>query len=539
MIKKLTIKNLAVIKETEIDFNNGYCVLTGETGAGKTLIIGAIELLLGGRADTNQIRTGEKSALVEGVFQFKAKLHMVRRKITSSGRSYAWFDDSRISMTELADKTTGFADLLGQHEHQVLLDSTSHINLLDNYCGLKKEIEIYKTKYSEFESNLTRLKKLDNEIARERELANLREFEIEELGKANLDIEEFEENRDVLKRIESSEKILENTSFIQNLIDEDENSILSVLAMAEKSAREISDIVEECTQIIEFLETAQVNINEAARLAEDIAESIDVDPEYAEQLRVRQMQIVRLTRKYNRSLPDLLDYLQELENDQSNLENLKLQKQALLKDNNQLMKELVDLANVLSERRSVGAIEMQKEIARELQPLGMEKVEFEVKFQSKLDENGPLEMDGNKYALLPTGAETAEFYISPNPGEGLKPLVSIVSGGELSRIMLVLKKISIEKNPTSTLVFDEVDSGIGGDTGKAVASVLKELSEKQQIIVVTHLPQIARRADYHYVIKKKKIDNRTEVLVRNITDEEIIEELERMHGGDVKLISRM
>jgi len=530
-LEKITIKDLAVINRADIVLDGGFCVLTGETGAGKSLVVSAIELLLGGRADTNRVRTGSDEANIEGVFEVDGKKINIRRRITASGRSYAYIDDSPVNLKELAARTEKFADLLGQHEHQALLDPASHVVFLDSYAGHADLANSYREDFEIYTNSLSELKRLEKDIERAREQAKLRDFELRELRDAELDPEQYEELSAKLKRIEAAETILEHSNTAREVLTEGENNIQGFLAIAERAIQGLSGIVPESEQVLELLETAFAATAEASDATEKIAQSVEVDHTEADQLRGRQMFIQRLCRKYNRNIEELIEYLAELEKSAVAVEELEDRQDKLRKKLEKLERTLSERAGELTKSRAEAAPSLADDIATSLAPLGMDNVRFTVRFDRKPDPNGPISMDGKNYALLPSGAEEAEFLISPNPGEDIRPLATIVSGGELSRIMLALKSLIMTEEPTGILVFDEVDTGIGGDVGHAVGEALCKLAQHQQLLVVTHLPQIARRAQTHFVVDKFEEGGRTKVNIRKVTGEEREKEFARMHGS--------
>lgn len=534
MLKYLKISNLAVIDKAEFDFGEGFCVLTGETGAGKSLVVGAIELLLGGRSDSSRVRTGEKEAVIEGVFVEDGVETIVRRKISESGRSYAWLNDLPVTIAELKDRTAKFADLLGQHEHQILLDPEIHIEFLDIYGGHKSLAEDYKRDFQQLDLLHRELKRLNGKIDEAEKNARLREYEIQELEAASLDIEEYDELNSTMRRIESSETILENANEAYRQISGGEQNAISNVVAAQKKIDDLTGLVPECEIIGELLETALVALEEAAREIDDVAQSADVDSEEAERMRCRQMALQRLCRKYNRTMEALIEYREELKNEAGDIETLHREREELKKTIDELRETLAEKAIELSMKRQTAAPELSAEIAEVLAPLSMDKVIFEVNFTRTKSPEGPAVINGEKYALLPTGIETAEFYISTNPGEDLRPLANIVSGGELSRIMLALKTLFIEQELSGMLVFDEVDTGIGGDIGRHVGRALANLAKSKQLLVITHLPQIARLADSHYVIYKYEDNGRTRVRVGEVSGKTREGELERMHGWEME-----
>ncbi|RKZ31924.1 DNA repair protein RecN [bacterium] len=538
MLRLLKIDNLAIIEHAELELDGGFSVLTGETGAGKTLVVGAIELLLGGRADSKKVRTGTSETNIEGKFDINGKKIEIRRKITASGRSYAWINDSPVNISELESRTAAFADLLGQHEHQELLDPDSHIGFLDSYAGNKELADSYREDYELFTEAVSQLKRLDRKIEQAVENARLREFELRELTEAGLDIDELESIDERLRRIEASERILASAGAARDALTESNTNALSLLTVAEKAIRGIHDVVEESAHIIELIETAQVAVSEASRTADEVAQSVDVDPEEAEQFRGRQALIQRLCRKYNRDVRSLIIYRDELEKGAENIEELKTEREKLQNTVDSLLRDLTERAKRLSQLRRKAAPVLASDISKALVPLGMDNVRFRVDFKMEPDPKGPVEIGGDHYALLPTGAESVEFLISPNPGEELRPLASIVSGGELSRIMLALKTLIIDDDSPAIMVFDEVDTGIGGDVGHAVGEALAELAKRRQLLVITHLPQIARRADSHFVIEKLEEKGRTKVNLRKVKDVEQKAELARMHGEEVEVVSK-
>lgn len=536
MLRKLYIENLAVIEKVEFDLDDGFCVFTGETGAGKSLIVGAIEMLLGGKADITKIRTGADEAIIEGHFQNSDEMIKIRRKVLSTGRSYAWFNDEPISLRDLASRTEKIADLLGQHEHQVLLNPTSHIDYLDKFAGLENRARDYKEGFNRLEEINSKLNFLDRQIERAEEQAKLREFELAELRSARLDLNEWNDLSTSLKKLEESEKILDRANRIREAFSEGEPNVQNLLGIVEKSVADMRGIVPECAQFDELLETAHAVVAEISHIADEIISSMDIDPDQVEELRTRQAFLQRLCKKYGKDIRGLIEYKGDLEKKFSGVDELKMERNKLEAEANALRDELVKMASELSQLRRKYAPELSKTLIRSLIPLGMRNVRFEVLFSMQASENGPIYFEGKGYALLPTGAESAEFLISPNPGEELKPLASIVSGGELSRIMLALKTIISNNISDSTLIFDEVDTGIGGDVGHAVGRTLEKLSKNQQVIVVTHLPQIAQKANAHYAIEKFEEKGRTKVRVVKVIGKNREKELSRMHGDEKNVI---
>jgi len=536
MLRKLKIENLAVIDSVEFELEAGLCALTGETGAGKTLVVGAIELLLGARADSGKVRTGEESAIVEGIFERGGKSVFVRRKITAGGRSYAWIDGEPVTMSELADRTAGFADLLGQHEHQSLLDSATHTDLLDDYAGSRRLSGEFRQKFHQLEEFRVRLSRLKRQLERAREKSRLREYEIRELSDAKLDADEWAEVEGKLARVDSAEHILARTDEAIQAIGDGQPNAVELIAIAEKAMADIAGLVPEVADVAELLDTAQTAIAEALRELSAIAGSVDIDPEEAEYLRGRQSLIERLKRKYNRDVPGLIEYLAELEAGEEDIARIEEEIDTLEREVARVSEKLVEIAGELRRQRELAVPNLCAEIERALAPLGMDAVRFEVALVRAPDSGGAIEIDGERFALLPTGSEGAEFLISPNPGEELRPLASIVSGGELSRIMLAIKALIRSEDFEGITVFDEVDAGIGGEVGNAVGEELKRLARNGQILVITHLPQIARLADVHLRIGKFERAGRTRVSMLRLEGSTRKEELKRMHGGEPNIL---
>ena len=532
MLRRLKIENLAIIESGELEFGSGLSVLTGETGAGKSLVVSAVELLLGERADTSRLRTGAEEAIIEGVFERGGEEVELRRRITSSGRSYGWVDGTPVSMGELSDAARNFADLLGQHEHQVLLDSESHLDFLDEFADIDDKAANYRKLFEEFGELRAQKKRLEQRIESAEEKNRLREFEYRELGEAELDAGEWEEVRSSMARLESAERIVSAAGTALENLTEGESSAASLMAEAEREFEGIGEVVSEAKEALSLLDTAHAAVSEASNLADTILRSVDIDPEEAEEIRNRYDLYRRLQRKYARDVEGLLDYLGELERGAENIEELRLESKKIARSIAELRNNLITEARDLSRLREDAAPRLSEAIRRELRPLGMDGVRFAVRFLREPGED--VDIVGESCRLLPTGAERAEFMISPNPGEDLRPLASIVSGGELSRIMLAFKSISGGEGDADFLIFDEVDTGIGGKVGIAVGKALSELASRVQILVITHLPQIARFADAHYAIEKYERGGRTRVDLRRLDPEGIMEEIARMKGEEVK-----
>jgi len=546
MLKELSIKNFAIIDQLRVEFRPGLNVFTGETGAGKSIVVDALNLALGERASGDLIRTGSDEAVVEAAFDLngsgagavtgilaeqgigmeKDEDLIIRRVISSSGKNKIYLNGSLANLATLAAVGRHLADIHGQHEHQSLLALDQQMEMLDSFGGLhgiRAEVAEAYGKLMGVRKKLAELETGERDRAQREDLLRYQKNEIEA---AQLKEGEDEELANEQRVLANAEKLAGLARAADEALYTGDGSVLSGLKRAITSAREIAAIDEKLGPVLELLESGRAQIDEAARDMSSYAERVELDPQRLESIGDRLDLIQKLKKKYGSSIREINDFgaraaagLARMEQSTEEIEKLKSEIQAVKFG-------LTEKAKELTKKRSAAARELEKKVETELGHLGMKRSQFAVKVGQ---EAGGDTLDGLK--LGPRGADRVEFLISPNPGEELRPLAKIASGGELSRIMLALKTILVEGDPIPTLVFDEVDAGIGGAVADEVGKKLRRIATRRQVFCITHLAQIASMATSHYGVAKAVRKDRTSTEVRLLEDRERVDEIARMLGG--------
>jgi DNA repair protein RecN (Recombination protein N) len=546
MLKELSIRNFAIIDQLRVEFRQGLNVFTGETGAGKSIVVDALNLALGERASGELIRTGNEEAVVEAAFELdgagaravQAVLSeqgigsepgedlIVRRVISSSGKNKVYINGNLANLATLAELGRHLADIHGQHEHQSLLALDQQMEMLDAFGGLhgvRAEVADAYAKLMAVRKKLHELEIGERDRAQREDLLRYQANEIEAAG--------FEEGED--EELAKEQRVLANAEKLAGLArtaDEalyaGEGSALSALKRAVTNVREIAAIDPSVAPVLELLESGHAQLDEAAREISSYAEKAEIDPQRLEAVGDRLDLIQKLKKKYGSTIRQINEFgataaadLARMEQSTEEIEKLKSEIQAVKFG-------LTEKARQLSLGRADAARELEKKVEAELGQLGMKRSKFEVMV---VQEAGGDTLDGLK--LGPRGADRVEFLISPNPGEEPKPLAKIVSGGELSRIMLALKTILVAGDPIPTLVFDEVDAGIGGAVAEEVGKKLRRIAGKRQVFCITHLPQIASMATTHFGVSKSVKKDRTTTEVRLLKQQDRVDEIARMLGG--------
>lgn len=539
MLISLKIKNIALIDECTITLGKGLNILSGETGAGKSIIIDALSFVLGCRADKSLIRHGESFATVEAVFETEDKeilrlmeevglipenTLIIKRTMTES-RNDVRVNGESFTLSMLKKLTSALIDILGQHEHQSLLKVAYHIELLDKFAGDKIAKLKDKTSklYAEYRDIYKKIEKLGDTSERERKLDILK-YQIEEIERAELIKDEEETLLTEREKYRNSEKIVSAVSNSYNSI-ESELSVHSMLSSALSHLIQVTAYDEELEQLAERLDSTKIEIDDIAESLKSYVEGYDYDERQANYIEQRVDTINLLKRKYGGSISSVLGQLESMSEEYDELINAD---EELSKLENQLQDVVVSLYNTaskLSKERRAAAREFECKIVSELKDLAIKDVTFCVNFSDMPD------IDNLKGAVTANGFDSVEFLISPNMGEPLRPLAKIVSGGEMSRIMLSLENIISGLDGIQTLVFDEIDTGISGNVAHTVAKKLSNISRTKQVIAVTHLPQLASYADSHHLITKSVKGDKTLTDVTLLEGESKVEEIVRLSGG--------
>lgn len=523
MLRLLRIRNLAVIEAVEVELESGFNVLTGETGAGKSILVEAVGLLLGARASADLVRTGEAQATIEAIFDDPAEGEIiVRRDVTNQGRSRSYINGTLATAGSLRALSDRLVELHGQHEHQSLLDPLSHLPLLDGSAGLEASLP----PLAEAWASMRDLREQrDRARMDEREKAarlDLIAFQLGEIEKAAIKAGEDEE-------LATSKQVLANAERVQRLCEESyaalydsDHAVLAGLAQVWKRVGELSAIEPQFAAQLESRDTIKSQLEDLAFLLRRYSDEIDASPGRLQQVEDRLALLERLKRKYGPTLQDVIATGTSLARERELLMRSEEAVEDLDRALEHAQRRYLDLARDLSRRRRLAAKSFASQIESHLAQLAMARTRFEVRFN-----------DGEAREDLWTerGIDQAEFFVSPNVGEDLRPLARIVSGGELSRMMLALKTMAVADGAGKTLIFDEVDAGIGGEVAEVVGQKLQQLGNRFQVICITHLPQIAARASTHYHLEKSIRGRRTVTMVQRLDPGGRIEEISRMIGG--------
>jgi DNA repair protein RecN (Recombination protein N) len=548
MLKELNIKNFAIIDQLRVEFAPGLNVFTGETGAGKSIVVDALNLALGERASADLIRTGCQEAVVEAAFELNGRGTaeitallseqgievnpgedlIVRRVLSSSGKNRAYINGSLANLNTLTALGASLADIHGQHEHQSLLSLERQMELLDSFGGLSEPREVLSDAYQRLQGARKQLAELE---AGERDRAQRQDilrFQKNEIELAMLKPGEDRDLANEQKLLTNSEKIAGLSHATVEVLYSAENSVLTGLKKAMTNLKDIAAIDDRLAPVIELCEAGRAQIEEAAREVIAYAERVEFDPARLEQIGDRLDLVQKMKKKYGNTIDEIVEFGRSASAELERMERSTDEIEQLRKEIQSIKSGLTTKAQELTKKRAMAARVLEKKIETELSHLGMKKTNFTV---TVTQEPGQDTLDGHK--LGPRGADRVEFLISPNPGEEPKPLVKIASGGELSRIMLALKTILVEGDSIPTLVFDEVDAGIGGAVAEEVGKKLKSVATKRQVFCITHLPQIASMATSHYGVSKYVKKERTNTEVRLLDKKERVDEIARMLGGRI------
>jgi len=541
MLGALRIANLAVIESLEVELGPGFTVLTGETGAGKSILVDALTLVMGGRASADYIRTAAEAAEIEALFDLSdspaAKKYLqdagiigeegdpaevvVRRIISRSGKNRAWINSKLESTATLFELGRLMVDIYGQHEYQSLLKPERHGRLLDSFGGLLERVDDYRKAYEHWRAKKSELAALDLDETGRAEREDMLRFRVNEIESAKLEPGEDQELARERELLRHAEALGAASRQGVEILYESDGAVVGTL-------QSLSDRLKDATRFDPELKTSLEQIEQAAAVLEDAAselrayaDRIEADPQRLQWVEDRLDAIRKLKRKYGETIEDILASMEEARSELEGLENRESRLEELRSQVDQAHERALDKAAVLTAERRKAARSLAGKVEKELSSLGMEKTRFEVRIEPAEDEDG----------LGPWGADRVEFFISPNPGEDLKPLAKIASGGELSRIMLALRVLLAGEGEAATLIFDEVDQGIGGAVAEAVGKKMKAIAANKQTLCVTHLPQIAAQADRHLLVEKRQEKQKTEAGVRELDRGQRIEEIGRMLAG--------
>jgi DNA repair protein RecN (Recombination protein N) len=523
MLRFLAVRHLAVIDQLEVEFEPGLNVLTGETGAGKTVLVAAIDLLVGGRASTELVRTGEDVATVQAIFERPGGGEViVRREVSAQGRSRAFIDDTLATTAALRDLGSSLVDLHGQHEHQALLDPAEHVDLLDAFAGDAGATAESSRAYDAWRAAtgaLERSQLSEREKRGRIEVASFQLQEIDRVAPVENEDEQLSAERVVLGNVDRLSRL---SADAYDALYDGEHAALTSLALVWKRVAELAELDARLLPYVEQREEIKSRLDDLAFFLRSYGASLDASPERLQQVEDRLAAIERLKRKHGPALGDVLARRQALRDELAALDASGDRVAALQAQARETEAQFLRAARALSASRQAAAKELGHNLESTLSELAMEKSRVEVRVRPAPD-------DPQRWTRA--GIDDVEFFLSPNPGEELRPLARIASGGELSRVMLALRSLAVRDEPGRTLVFDEVDAGIGGAAADAVGARLQALGRRYQVLCITHLPQIAARGSTHFRIAKHVRGGRTLTSVTRLDEPGREEEVARMIAG--------
>lgn len=529
MLRSIYIKNIALIDERSMEFTQGLNILSGETGAGKSIIIDSLNFVLGERADKDLIKTGTVQGLVEAVFDvtgaeeilneygIEDELVIIKRTLNIEGKSECRINGKIVTLNMLKDITAKLADIHGQHAHQSILKTANHIKIADNY---NKKINILLEPYRK---SLSELKDIENNIeklggdgfVREQKLEFLK-FQLEELKKASLQEGEEEELRNLRSKIINSEKIYENLKTAKNSLSSDDGAYVQVKS-AVRNLQNIEKYLSDITSLEERLDNILIELDDISETLYDYLQDVSFNENELDKVEDRLSLINKLKRKYNKTSDELISYYDDLKKEFEELSDAESLIEILKSKKLKTEKIIEQYCSEITSCRTESAAELEINVKKELDDLGLKGSKFKVSIE-KTDN------------FTANGNNELEFLFSANMGEPLKPLTKVISGGEMSRFMLALKNTASDE--TDCLVFDEIDTGLSGKMGQVLAEKLQKISEKHQVICITHLPQVAAMADTHYVIKKFLDGEKTVTAVEKLNYEGRLREIVRLMGAE-------
>ncbi len=548
MLEELRIKNFILIEDLTLKFGKGFNVLTGETGAGKSILIDALSGVLGEKMTTDMIRSGFDKAVLEGVFNISSASNVrsileesgidcdddilvLRRELYSNGKGRCFVNATPIPINRLKEISDYLVDIHGQNEHQNIARIAKHREILDAFAGHQKLLE----KINELYHRLFGLKEaLNSQMTDEREKARRIEyltFAIEEITSARLSPQEEEDLKNESQILANAEKIFTDARLSSELLKSD-GGILSSLKKVEQCLSSISRYDTNISDTLDGIRTSLYSLEDAASFLRDYTRSINFSPERVNEVESRLALIATLKKKYGATIQEILDYAEKSRRELEAISSSEERIEAIKSEFQTTVREAKTVALELSESRKKAASVLESKVMSELKDLGMGGTSFRVSITRETSPDGDIEADSKKYVLYPHGIDRVEFLIAANQGEALKELRRVASGGEMSRIMLALKNVLLSSDIVESLVFDEVDAGIGGRTAETVGKKLKSLSKNRQVLVITHLPQIAAMSDIHFTVQKSTSGNRTVTHVQRLDRNEKIREIARMLSGE-------
>ncbi len=534
MLKSLKIQNYALIDEISVDFGPGLTIITGETGAGKSILIGALSLLTGSRADTGVLKDKEKKCVVEGIFDISRynlqalfdqndldyeNITFIRREISPSGRSRAFINDTPVALNTLRQITSHLIDIHSQHDNLLLNNPDYQLEVLDAYADNHKLLKQYSTEYNNLIQIRHKLQELKEKAQKEKTEADYLQYQFDQLEKANLKTGELQDLEEEQRQLSHTEEIKNALGQITYLLNNEENSAIEMVRQAWRSAEQITDFLPGAKQLAQRLESSFIELQDIASETEIMFNDIEYDPDRLETINQRLDQLYELLHKFSvTTVKELLQIKQELEQKLLDITSYDQQIKELEDQYNQQLQKVQDIAQQLSSRRKGSKPKFEKEILLLITDLGMPNARFEVKIEQT--------------DLTPKGQDKITFFFSANKKIDPQPITKVASGGELSRLMLAIKYIVSQSKTLPTIIFDEIDTGVSGEIADRMGQLIKKISSRLQVIDITHLPQIAAKADTHILVYKDETTDTTMTKLKILSPEERIQEIAKMLSGE-------
>lgn len=539
MLSSLTIKNFAIIDKIQIDFQPKMTVLTGETGAGKSIVIDALGLLAGGRGSADYIRKGKKKALLQALFilpknapayrildevgiSYDDNGLILQRELYRNGHNICRINGELVNLTNMRRVGETLIDIHGQNEHQELMRPDKHLSLLDSFAN--KQLRALKDKYSESYQQYRKEKaSLEKKEKNEKDWVqrlDMLQFQVQEIKTAQLQPEEEEQLAEEKEQLDNYQAIHDALENSYQLLSGEENDALGQVGSVMEQMQRVAEFSPDLGQISQRVTDAYYGLSDSVRDVSNQLATMEWDEDRLDQIEHRLDDIHQLKRKYGNSISEILNYYQKIKSELKDMQQTDADSDEQKERVDELFKKSKQIARQLSSERKKSAVQLEKAVHKQLKALYMEKAVFSVKFLQGTDER-----------LNSEGLDQVEFYIQTNPGESMGPLARIASGGELSRVMLALKTIFAQRQGVTSIIFDEVDTGVSGRVAQAIAEKINLIAQSSQVLCITHLPQVAAVSDHHYLVTKHVQDGRTETRVERLRQSEKIEELARMLAG--------
>ena len=539
MLSLLKIKNIALIDELEIEFAAGLNLLTGETGSGKSIIVDSLGALTGERVSSDLIKEGTNRAQIEGLFTVRADPDLyetfyesgielddadeidliVRRELALSGKNRIFVNNQLVTQAFLRKIGAFLVDIHGQGEQATLFNASTHLEMLDEFAGVASLSETLAGKYKKMSSVRREIESLREDEAQKLQLLDILQFQVDEIGKANLQTGEDEALEEEKRRLNNIEKLSSLSEESYLLLYENEEATLTTLEKVTRRIKELAEYESRFSEYNEALATAQAILEDMAFAVRDFRGSLEFSPERLAEIEDRLAECARLKRKYGGTTQTVLAHFAESSERLRNIETADLREAELRMEFQAAREDYLKIAAQLHEKRERSAKKLEKEIEANLKTVSLEKARFEVRITAD---------NADDKLFTSKGFDKVEFYFSANPGESVRPIGKVASGGELSRLMLILNTTTKLSEASKTMVFDEIDTGIGGRVAEAVGLKLKELAKTQQVLCVTHQPQVASLADHHFLVQKETVKNRTQIRLKELREIEQVEEIARM-----------